>query len=65
MSTYNAKEITQMKRLIAKWVDGYCNIPVSLIEKDGDIIFAYRDSQFIGMFDLRAMLLLYVSDKDE
>lgn len=54
-----------MKRLIAKWVDGYCNIPVSLIEKDGDIIFAYRDSQFIGMFDLRAMLLLYVSDKDE
>lgn len=53
-----------MKRLFVKWRDGYCNIPVTTITKEESIIYAFRDAVFVGMFDLGAVELLYVSEKE-
>lgn len=53
-----------MKRLFVKWRDGYCNIPVTTIAKEESIIYAFRDAEFVGMFDLGAVELLYVSEKE-
>lgn len=53
-----------MKHLIVKWNDGYCNLPVTSIQKDGAIVYAFRDAEFVGMFDLGAVELLYVSDRE-
>lgn len=40
----------------------YVNLPVTKIEKTENVVFAYRDGEFIGMFDLGALEILYVSD---
>lgn len=53
-----------MKRLICKWKNGYCNIPVDRAERIGDVVFAYRSGDFVGMFDLGSVELLYISDKE-
>lgn len=53
-----------MKRLIVKWRDGYCNLPVSQITREDAVVYAFRDAEFVGMFDLGAVELLYVSDRE-
>ena len=51
-----------MKRLIVKWRDGHCNIPVTHIQRVGDVVEAYRGDDFIGMFDLGSVDMLYISE---
>lgn len=53
-----------MKRLIVKWRDGYCNLPVSHIARKDAVVYAFRDAEFVGMFDLGAIEILYVRDKE-
>lgn len=52
-----------MKRLVVKWGTGFCNLAVTDIKKDGDIVWAYINGEFIGMFDLGAVDILYVSQE--
>ena len=57
-------------RLIMKCRDQFCNIKVDAIEKNDDVIFAYKKPQgsmtateFVGMFDLGSVDFLYVTDE--
>ncbi len=52
-----------MKHLIVKWSTGYCNLAVTEARKDGNLVWAYLDGAFIGMFDLGAVDILYVSQE--
>ena len=52
-----------MKHLIVKWNTGYCNLAVTDIEKDGGVVWAYINGEFVGMFDLGAVDILYVSQE--
>lgn len=57
-------------RLIMKCKDTYCNIRVDAIEKQEDVVFAYKCPQgsmtateFVGVFDLGSVDFLYVTDE--
>ena len=55
--------MNQNNRLIIRWKDGYANIEVNRIEKIEDVVFAYGGAdgnEFIGMFDLGAVTMLYL-----
>lgn len=52
-----------VKHLIVKWSTGYCNLAVTDIKKDGDIVWAYINGEFVGMFDLASVDILYVSQE--
>jgi len=52
-------------KLIVKAKDWYCNIPVTHIEKDGPVVCAYNGVHFVGMFDLGAVDVLYVTEMRE
>lgn len=41
-----------MKRIIVKGKDWHCNIPVTKVVRDENIVFAYCGGEFVGMFDL-------------
>lgn len=51
-----------MKRLVVKWRDGHCNLPITHIRREECVIEAYRDDEFVGMFDLGAVDMLYVTE---
>ena len=57
-------------RLIMKCKDTIANIKVDAIEKQDDVVFAYKcppmsmaATEFVGMFDLGSMDFLYVTDE--
>lgn len=57
-------------RLVARSKDIICNMRVDSIDRQGDVIFAYRKAdgsmtadQFAGMFDLGSVDFLYVTDE--
>lgn len=57
-------------RLIMKYKETVCNIKVDAIEKQGDVVFAYKKqagsmtaNEFVGVFDLGSMDFLYVTDE--
>lgn len=57
-------------RLIMKCKDTICNIKVDAIEKQEDVVFAYKRpkgsmtaTEFVGCFDLGSMDFLYVTDE--
>ena len=54
-----------MKKLIVRWGEEFCNLPVTHITRDGGIVEAYRGSEFVGFFDLGCVNVLYVSDMNE
>ena len=53
-----------MKRLIVRWRDGYCNLPVTHIKREDAIVEAFRGEEFVGFFDLGAIDVLYISDQE-
>ena len=57
-------------RLVMKCKETYCNIKVDSIEKQEDVVFAYRKppgsmtaTEFVGVFDLGSVDFLYVTDE--
>lgn len=57
-------------RLIMKCRDTYCNIKVDSIEKQEDVVLAYKcphgsmvATEFVGCFDLGSVDFLYVTDE--
>ena len=54
-----------MKRLVVRWKDAHCNMPVTHIIRVGDVVEAYRGEDFVGMFDLGSVDALYITDKYE
>lgn len=52
-------------RLVVKWRGGYCNLPVTRIEKNECIVWAYNGDEFIGMFDLGAVDFLYKTEMNQ
>ena len=53
-----------MKHLIVRWRDGYCNLTITHITRTGSVVEAFRGDEFIGMFDLGAIDVLYVSERE-
>ena len=51
----------RVQRLIVRGKDWYANIPVTRIEKVEDVVFAYLGDAFVGMFDLGAVNMLYIT----
>ena len=47
--------------MIVRGKDWYCNIPVTRTERTGDIVEAYYGDLFVGMFDLAAVNVLYIT----
>ena len=59
-------------RLIMKCKDKFCNLKVDAIEKQDDVVFAYKKpndgiaaTEFVGMFDLGSVDFLYVTDEKQ
>lgn len=59
-------------RLIMKCKDTLANIRVDEIDKQGDVVFAYRREpgsltadKFVGCFDLGSVDFLYLTEKEE
>lgn len=57
-------------RLIMRSHDTVCNIAVDAVDKQGDVVFAYRKpqgslvaDQFVGVFDLGSVDFLYVTEE--
>ncbi len=53
-----------MKHLIVRWRDGHCNLQITHINRVGDVIEAYRNEEFVGMFDLGAIDAFWISTKE-
>lgn len=52
----------EMKRIVVKGKDWHCNLAVTDVRREGDVVFAYRDGEFAGMWDLGAVNCLWVSE---
>ena len=59
-------------RLIMKCGDTVANLKVDAIEKQDDVVFAYKNpsgsiaaTEFVGMFDLGSVDFLYVTEERE
>lgn len=54
-----------MMRLIVylNGVDGFINIAADRVERDDTFVIAYKGEQVVGMFDLGAVMALYLSEK--
>ena len=46
-------------RLIVRAGDQYANIAITKLVKEESIVFAYYHDEFVGMFDLGAVDMLY------
>lgn len=44
--------------------DGFVNIPVDRVEPHEPFVCAYRDGELVGMFDVGAIMALYLSEKE-
>lgn len=51
-----------VKRIIVKGKDWHCNIPVTNVIRDENIVFAYYNGEFVGMFDLGVVDCIWVSE---
>ena len=51
--------------LIVRGKDWYCNLKVTRTQRTGDIVEAYYGDLFVGMFDLAAVNVLYITGWDE
>lgn len=53
-----------MKRLIVYFtgIDRFANIVVDRVTKDDSFVYAYNDNELVGMFDIGAIMVLYVSE---
>ena len=54
-----------MSRLIVRWRDGYCNIPITHLVWEENIVWAFNEDEKVGFFDLGAVDVLYVSEQEE
>ena len=65
-------------RLVVKFRDGYTNIEADRLEREDDVVYAYRmvavpvseslfveDKILVGVFDLGTIDYLYLSEKKE
>ena len=57
-------------RLIMKSRETICNIKVDAVEKQGDVVFAYKKpnggmaaTEFVGCFDLGSVDFLYMTEE--
>lgn len=46
-------------------MDGFVNISANRIEKDDSFVYAYRDDQLVGIFDIGTIMTLYLSEKKD
>lgn len=49
-------------RLVVRGRGWYCNLPITQMVKDGAIVMAYNGGEFVGMFDLGAVDVLYKTE---
>lgn len=54
-----------MMRLIVylNGVEGFINIAADRVERENEFIIAYRAEKIVGMFDIGAVMAMYLSEK--
>ena len=52
-------------KLIVKAADWYCNLPVTEVKREDELIFAYKDDALVGIFDVGGIVALWVSEEKE
>lgn len=54
-----------MMRLIVylNGIDSFVNIAADRVQKDESFVYAYRGEDLVGMFDVGAIMTLYLSEK--
>ena len=55
----------KVKRLIVRWREGHCNLPITHIEREGALVEAYRGIEFVGVFDIGSVDALYISEREQ
>lgn len=48
-------------RIVVKGRDWHCNLAEDEVDRDGDMVFAYRGGRFVGMWDLGCVDCIWVS----
>lgn len=51
-----------MTRCVAKFKDGYQNIPADRLEREDAIIFAYNGDRLVAMFDIGCLESIWLSE---
>lgn len=51
-------------KVIVLYEKGFINIPANRIEERDGIVFAYKDTDFVGAFDLGTVNIVYLSSKE-
>lgn len=54
----------KMKRIVVKGKDWHCNVEVTDVTREGDVVFASRDGAFVGMWDLGSVNCIWVSETE-
>lgn len=44
-------------------MDGFINIPADRITKDETFVYAFKDDQLVGIFDIGTIMTCYLSEK--
>lgn len=50
------------KRLVVQWEDGHCNVPATRIEYEQGYAVAFNGEEFVGVFDIGHINVLYLSE---
>ena len=52
------------KRIVAEVTDSYVNIPGDRLEydKEHEVFFAYNGDEIVGVFDINAVMKIYISE---
>lgn len=50
-----------MKRLVVRWGEEFVNIQATRIEENNGMIFAFAENNLVGVFDLGAVNMIYLS----
>lgn len=46
-------------------MDGFVNISANRIEKDDSFVYAFKEDQLVGIFDIGTIMTCYLSEKKE
>jgi hypothetical protein len=56
-------EANKEYRLVVRGRGWYCNLPITqMIVENGSIVMAFNGNEFVGMFDLGAVDVLYKTE---
>lgn len=52
----------EKKRIVVQGKDWHCNLAVTDVKREDGLVFAYKDGEFVGMWDLGSVDCIWVSE---